>query len=121
MSGGFAGGGGGRFQVMAQRGKHGLFLLHSAADPTGNLFAQTVLCAGGRGLWGRFPIAVAVPMLIGQHDRQAFPDVMDVETAIGFFENNLFVFIDGVAVIVAAVFVIFIVVIRIPRQLYKTK
>ena len=107
-----AGRGGGRFQVMAQRGQHGLFLLHSAADPTGNLLAQAVLRAGGRGLRGRLPITAAVPMLIGQDDIQVFPDVMDVETAIGFFENNLFVFIDGVAVIVAAVFVISIVVIR---------
>ena len=108
-----AGRGGGRFQVMAQRGKHGLLLLHSAADSTGNLLAQAALRAGSGSLRGRFPITAAVPMLIGQHDRQVFPDVIDAEAPIGVFKDDLFVFIDGVAVIVAARFLgVALVVIR---------
>ena len=52
-------------------------------------------------------------MLIGQHDRQVFPDVIDVETPIGAFKYDLLVFIDGVAVIVAARFLgVALVVIR---------
>ena len=104
--------GGGRFQIMAQRGKHGLFLPHSAADAAGDLFAQAALRACGGSLRGRFPIAAAIPMLIGQHDRQVFPDVIDAEAPIGVFKDDLFVFIDGVAVIVAARFPSVLVVIR---------
>ena len=108
-----AGSGGGRFQIMAQRGKHGLLLLHSVADSTGDLLAQATLRAGSGSLRGRFPITAAVPMLIGQHDRQVFPDVIDVETPIGAFKYDLLVFIDGVAVIVAARFLgVALVVIR---------
>ena len=105
VSGGVAGGGGGRFQVVAQGGGHFLRFLDPAADTAGLALGQAGFGAGGGGFLDGFPIAAAVPMLIGQDDRQVFPDVIDAETPIRVFENDLFVFIDGVAVVVAAVIV----------------
>ena len=104
VSGGVAGGGGGRFQVVAQGGGHFLRFLDPAADTAGLALGQAGFGAGGGGFLDGFPIAAAVPMLIGQDDRQVFPDVIDAETPIGAFKDDLLVFIDGVAVIVAARF-----------------
>ena len=89
-----AGRGGGRFQVMAQRGNFFPFLNDITADFAGLALGQTGFGAGGRGLLDDIPAVGGAIMIDGQLDRQIFPDVIDMETfevIIARFPLNLFV------------------------------
>ena len=89
-----AGRGGGRFQVMAQRGNFFPFLNDITADFAGLALGQTGFGAGGRGLLDGIPAVGGAIMIDGQLDRQIFPDVIDMETfevIIARFPLNLFV------------------------------
>ena len=89
-----AGRGGGRFQVMAQRGNFFPFLNDITADFAGLALGQTGFGAGGRGFLDDIPAVGGAIMIDGQLDRQIFPDVIDMETfevIIARFPLNLFV------------------------------